>query len=743
FQVSFNPQDSTQMCVSGNGVFKLFRFTEGNLKQTNFQKLEPQVFLCHTWLSEEQLVVGTDTGKLFLFESGDLRRDINMAVKPSSPDSERQDMSSSLNMLDSQAPTLPRVTAIVSYSKGFACSAGPGTVYLYEKTEEKDSYRRGREIRIPPDQHSADPTRSEMQEIVTLCVSPSEEVLVASTSQSQLYTIALSSAEMSKVALRRSTTFTFFYFHFFILLGKDVTVLNPHGVSEALVSFKLVFSLLPSNLELYKEFQEEAHSISLHPSGHYILVGFSDKLRLMNLLIDDIRGFKEFTVRGCKECAFSSGGHLFAAVNGNVIHIYSCTTFDNVNNLKGHNGKVRSASSFGDVWEENQSRLISWGVIGKGTEHFINNVQARTTELLLIIQYNLVYLSPDSESLHNLNRYPWIPLFCLNEILRELPSGDMAYSTLVMSHSGRMVFVGTTMGAIRSMKYPLPVNREWNEYQAHCRNITRMAVTYDDQYLLTTSEDGCLLIWKISDKEGRGLKREKDVGYAEEVLITKSDLEEKVELAEQFPREVLKTMMMFQNLWRILMRHLKTKPSRFVVKFLGTCDTLKLLCVPQVLKTEKEKLQVKHEEDVVDMTDNHSKELQELEMSLSNQDESSSDNLVNALRASQITLGEESCSVFTARKALTSSTRDLTKSLSGRRNPKEANSPQSEDNARQQLREYEETKKQIEEDGDSEIQEMKIKYERKLREEREANLRLKGETGIMRKKVGGKCATVY
>lgn len=41
--------------------------------------------------------------------------------------------------------------------------------------------------------------------------------------------------------------------------------------------------------ELFKEYQEEAYTISLHPSGHYIVVGFADKLRIMNLLIDDIR----------------------------------------------------------------------------------------------------------------------------------------------------------------------------------------------------------------------------------------------------------------------------------------------------------------------------------------------------------------------------------------------------------------------------------------------------------------------
>ena len=56
-----------------------------------------------------------------------------------------------------------------------------------------------------------------------------------------------------------------------------------------------------SSLDLTKEFQEEAFSVALHPSGLYVLVGFSDKLRLMNILIDDIQPFKEFTIRGCRE----------------------------------------------------------------------------------------------------------------------------------------------------------------------------------------------------------------------------------------------------------------------------------------------------------------------------------------------------------------------------------------------------------------------------------------------------------
>lgn len=43
---------------------------------------------------------------------------------------------------------MPQVFATAAYSKGFACSAGPGRVLLFEKMEEKDFYRESREIRV-------------------------------------------------------------------------------------------------------------------------------------------------------------------------------------------------------------------------------------------------------------------------------------------------------------------------------------------------------------------------------------------------------------------------------------------------------------------------------------------------------------------------------------------------------------------------------------------------------------------
>ena len=154
--------------------------------------------------------------------------------------------------------------------------------------------------------------------------------------------------------------------------------------------------------------------------------------------------------------------------------------------------------------------------------------------------------------------------YTCTQILRQVNAGDVVLTQVVLSHSGRMLFVGTSSGTVRAVKFPLTEPGEWQEHQAHCAPVSRvrcipptsppltphphvhthihtyvhththththvqMRISYDDQFLFSVGQDGSLFAFKVHDKDGRTLKREKDVPFAEEVLVTKSDLEEKV-----------------------------------------------------------------------------------------------------------------------------------------------------------------------------------------------------------------------
>ena len=52
----------------------------------------------------------------------------------------------------------------------------------------------------------------------------------------------------------------------------------------------------------------------------------------------------------------------------------------------------------------------------------------------------------------------------------------MVLTQVVLSHSNRMLFVGTSAGTIRAIKYPLTDPGEWQEHQAHASSVTRVGL---------------------------------------------------------------------------------------------------------------------------------------------------------------------------------------------------------------------------------------------------------------------------
>ncbi|KAK3612310.1 hypothetical protein CHS0354_011028 [Potamilus streckersoni] len=713
YQVTFNPQDNTQLCVTGHGIFKHFRYSEGNLKTFNFQKMEPQNYLCHAWVSEERLVIGTDSGRLLLFEAGELKNEFAISAPEKKSDEEGHTHS-------------PQITAVVAYSKGFACACGPGMVHLYEKTDDKDFFKKSREILIPLDNNSADPAHAQRQTIVCLTVSPSEETLVASTDMSQLYYITLSSADLGKgdqahfEVLAQS-------FHYGQVMGLDVCHRKALIATCSLDKSVRIWNYETCNLELYKEFAEEAYSIALHPSGLYILVGFSDKLRLMNLLIDDIRTFKEFTIRGCRECSFSNGGHIFAAVSSNVIQLFSTTTFEVTANLKGHNGKIKAV-----VWSADDSKIISCGMDGAVYEWDSFSGKRVGESVLKSCNYTGVAVTADGKTTFAVGSDRTLKEISDSQILREVETGEMTLSGVALSNSGRMLFAGTIKGTLWSLKFPLTIPGEWQEHQGHGSQIVKMKVTTDDQYLITVSEDASIILWKITDKEGRVGKRDKEVGWAEEILITKSDLEEKNSMMSELKTRVDELKMENEYQLRLKDMNYNEKIKELTEKFIQEMESLKTK--NQVLKTEKDKEEAKHEEETAEIMEKHAKELTDLE-SANNQKLMLEYEKFQEQQAKYMKMQEDYERQLqemedSKQKAL----EELTEYYETKIQEMTSKLEQSNDEARQQNREYDETKKQIEEDADREILDIKNKYERSLRNEKEANTRLKGETGIMKKK---------
>ena len=359
-------------------------------------------------------------------------------------------MKSEITYVNGITQTLRGIYSISLVSKGFMIGCAGGSVAIYERAEEivttgaqaltvansgvqsKELYKKSKEFNLT----------DSSAKIMCIAVSPSEDTIVCSTDNCQLYSTQLSTSAI-KGEDERLDIFSQ-SFHHGLITGMDTCIRKPLIVTSASDHSVRVWNYLDSTSELIKYFPEEAFSVAIHPSGLYILVGFSDKLRLMNLLIDDIRPFREFAIRGCKECKFSNGGQYFAAIHGNSIQIYSTWSFENVCHLKGHIGKVRTIS-----WSNDDLKLISAGMDGAIYEWSLKEIGAGSgnhgkregENILKTCSYSCVVPTPDGKTIYAVGNDKTLKEVVDSQIVRELPS-DIVLSQIVLSHSGKMMFVG-------------------------------------------------------------------------------------------------------------------------------------------------------------------------------------------------------------------------------------------------------------------------------------------------------------
>ncbi|KAL0032683.1 hypothetical protein WJX79_002789 [Trebouxia sp. C0005] len=370
YQCLFNPGAAGEgngiISVIGSGIFKCFKTAENSLKllTSALAKREPQNYMAHCWLSEgerERMVLGTDSGELLIIEGTELKA--TLQLDPGST-----------------------VLSIAAYSKGFMVGSDGGTLFLFERDGEgaARTYRKTKTLVV----------QGQPVKIRNLAVSPTEDTLLCTLENNQMYSLNLTNTELMKQDEMNFELVTQ-SFHSSEILSIDACVRKPIVASVSSDHTVRLWNFLDKSTELVKNFTEDAYSVSLHPSGLIVLLGFADKLRLMTVLMDDFRLIKEFSMKACKECRFSHGGHYFAAVNGNTISIYNTYTFENVGNLRGHNGKVRSLA-----WLPDDTKLVSAGVDGAVYEWRLKDFKRSKENVLKGCSYSCVVDDSDSHALY-------------------------------------------------------------------------------------------------------------------------------------------------------------------------------------------------------------------------------------------------------------------------------------------------------------------------------------------------------
>ncbi|RKP19770.1 WD40 repeat-like protein [Rozella allomycis CSF55] len=252
-QISFHPQDVTHICVTGKCMFKMFRHSESGFKSTNLHKFDTKHYASHMWVSNETVLLGTRDGRFYLSDGGELREDFIV-----NPDKIEFPLS-----------------VLHPFENGFMTGNTNAAISIYEKLDDKLQFRKARDVM----------TNDQQLSIHSVALSPGHDIISVTLENNQLFGFSLVNTEIPKdqSSMRCSV------------------IRSTRGLLWDWTRSVRIWNYEENTCELVKCCNEEVYSVAMHPSGFYVLVGFSDKLKMMNILSDELRVMKEFPVRACKE----------------------------------------------------------------------------------------------------------------------------------------------------------------------------------------------------------------------------------------------------------------------------------------------------------------------------------------------------------------------------------------------------------------------------------------------------------
>lgn len=246
-----------------------------------------------------------------------------------------------------------KIQCLVVFPKGLVFSEKSGSVTIYRRHDDTSTaYSRRASFSVP----ASGAAEEDPSPIASLDVSPDgQRLLVSAADRDQLYHSEDLWQEHPKLRP----------------LGQELHqggvgalatcawkpwLLATYGLVDRSVRLWDVESL---DLVFVQRFQENILCLALHPSGLFLLLGFAHKLGLKAILEDELKSYAELPLMSCEIVEYSRGGHLFAAVQGNLVHVYASADMRRRFTLRGHASLVKVLK-----WAQDDGKLYSMGAEG-------------------------------------------------------------------------------------------------------------------------------------------------------------------------------------------------------------------------------------------------------------------------------------------------------------------------------------------------------------------------------------------
>ncbi|KAJ5073214.1 cilia- and flagella-associated protein [Anaeramoeba ignava] len=547
-------------------------------------------------------------------------------------------------------------------------------------------------------------------------------------------------------------------FHCKKIVGVDCCLQRPVFITVSNDKTVKIWNYEDGKLVMTKEFAENPFSVSFHPSGLMALVGFSDKLRLFGIHLADMRIYKEFLIRKCEICSFSEGGQFFAAGNFNEVKIFSTWDHSQIACLKGHTSKITDIR-----WGARDLKIITCGSDGAiYVFDWMNAEQNREVEnVVKISSYYCVEFAKKCGRIFAGGSPSVLREIDVRNgsIIKEMETEEVI-TDLVVSELNGLLFAGTERGRIKIFKMQ---NRETKEIKQKSNNseneqqeytysdvqcleeigdlnihhgsISQFALTPQEDKLISVSEDGSIFIFSIKNLANSTMReKEKDNQIVRnEILVSTRDLEEMemeknglVMKIEDQRNETEHLLNLEKLRWRDERRKMKEENRKELEK-----KDLRHKKLKQAFEESKTKNKKEMEEMMQKNEQKQEVLLTRLNQSIQ-QEKKRIEELEKEKKEMEISHANQVKEMEKERKV---GQNGMEEQLKKNEEIYRKKVQQLKDEQEEMKKQHEKMVKILEEDADEEIQHKLEKQKVLLENEREEKIVLKGDLGILKKKL--------
>ena len=187
-------------------------------------------------------------------------------------------------------------------------------------------------------------------------------------------------------------------------------------------------------------------------------------------------------------------------------------------------------------WSADDLKLVSCADNGSVYEWNISNGDRTHEVVVKTCSFSYLTLAPDNTTIYAVGSDKTVKQISESRILQEIDLHSFDLSSICLSPDGKVLVSGSSTGATQLFNFPLSLPGKWREWRIHGDIINFVKISHTNDTLITGSRDGSFCIWDIwTDDVNRDQEK---YNFAEEILITKTELEQKNILIDELKQKV-------------------------------------------------------------------------------------------------------------------------------------------------------------------------------------------------------------